>query len=172
MPAIEKLGHVGLFCADLEKMRDFYSRFLGLTITDEDLDRGFVFLSANPKEEHHELALVRPKGEARPTQYLQQMSFIVNSMDDLQDFYRRIKAEGLRINRTVTHGIACSVYFYDPEDNLVEIYYRTGYDVRQPLNAPIDLEQPKEELLKIAKSFEAKLGPSLGARFKQATPRS
>jgi hypothetical protein len=46
-----------LFCDDLEKMGDFYSRFLGLTITDEDLDRGICFLSANPQAEHHELAL-------------------------------------------------------------------------------------------------------------------
>jgi len=171
MPAIEKLGHVGLFCSDLARMRDFYSRFLGLSITDEDLDKGFVFLSADPKHEHHEVVLVRPEGKARQTQDLQQLSFVVASMDDLQEFYGRIKAEGFRINRTVTHGISCSVYFYDPEDNLVELYYRTGYDVRQPLNSPIDLDQPKEELLKIAKSFEAKLGPSLGTGLKTGNPK-
>jgi catechol 2,3-dioxygenase-like lactoylglutathione lyase family enzyme len=171
MPAIEKLGHVGLFCADLERMRDFYSQFLGLTISDEDLDRGYVFLSSNPKDEHHEVVLARARGDTQPTQFLQQLSFIVKSMEDLQAFYQQIKAKGLRVNRTVTHGNACSVYFYDPEDNLVEIYYRTGYNVRQPLNAPIDLEQPKEELLKIAKSFEAKLGPSLGAGLKTDNPK-
>src|SRR5262245_47766876 len=164
MPAIKKLGHVGLYCDDLEKMRDFYNRFLGLTITDEDLDAGYVFLSANPKEEHHEVVLVRAKGENQPTQFLQQLSFIVDSLDDVKDFYRKIKAAEVRINRTVTHGNACSVYFYDPEDNLVEIYYRTGYNVRQPLNSPINLDEPVDELLKTAQSFEQKLGPSRGAR--------
>jgi len=162
MAKILKLGHVGLFCADLKKMRDFYSQFLGLTITDED-GSSFVFLSSNPKEEHHEVVLVLARGDTKPTEYLQQMSFIVSSMEELKDFYTKIKAAGLRINRTVTHGISCSVYFYDPEDNLVEIYYRTGYDVRQPLNAPIDLDRPIDELLQAAKSYEQKLGPSLGA---------
>ena len=161
MAKIGKLGHVGLFCANLKKMRDFYSQFLGLTITDED--GSFVFLSSNPKEEHHEVVLVLARGDTKPTEYLQQMSFIVNSLEELKDFYTKIKAAGLRINRTVTHGISCSVYFYDPEDNLVEIYYRTGYDVRQPLNAPIDLDRPIDELLQTAKSYEQKLGPSLGA---------
>ncbi len=162
MPAITGLGHVGVFCQDLEKMRDFYSRFMGLTIADEDMERGICFLSADPESEHHELALARLRGDAQPTQWLQQLSFIVNSLDDLRQFYHRIQAEGLRIDRTVTHGISCSIYFYDPEDNRVELYYKTGYDIRQPLGESIDLDQPDEELLRFSKSFEATMGPARG----------
>jgi catechol-2,3-dioxygenase len=61
MPHITRLGHVGLFCNDLMKMRDFYSRVMGLAITDEDLERGICFLSADPEAEHHELALAQAK---------------------------------------------------------------------------------------------------------------
>ena len=110
MSAITGLGHVGLYCEDLEKMRDFYSRFLGLTITDEDLDRGICFLSADPQAEHHELALARLRDEAQPTQWVQQLSFVVQSLDELRTFYHRIQAEGLRIDRTVTHGISCLIH--------------------------------------------------------------
>ncbi len=163
MSAITGLGHVGFFCQDLEKMRDFYSRFMGLTITDEDQDRGICFLSAAPESEHHELALARLCDNAQPTQWLQQVSFIVNSLDELRDFYHRIQAEGLRIDRTVTHGISCSIYFYDPEDNRIELYYKTGYDIRQPLGEPIDLDQPNDELLAFSKSFEETMGPARGA---------
>ena len=46
MPQVTRLGHVGLFCNDLLKMRDFYSRIMGLKITDENLERGICFLSA------------------------------------------------------------------------------------------------------------------------------
>ena len=53
MPEISGLGHVGLFCNDLPKMRDFYARVLGLTISDENLERGICFLSAAPEAEHH-----------------------------------------------------------------------------------------------------------------------
>jgi catechol 2,3-dioxygenase-like lactoylglutathione lyase family enzyme len=31
---------------DLEKMRDFYERVIGLTVTDEDDEQGIVFFSA------------------------------------------------------------------------------------------------------------------------------
>ncbi len=140
MPQISRLGHVGLFCNDLMKMRDFYSRVMGLMITDEDLDRGICFLSADPEAEHHELALARAKDPAQKTQNVQQVSFKVQNLDDVRAFYHRLQDEGLRIDRTVTHGIACSVYFYDPEDNRVELYYTTPYKIRQPLGQHIDLD--------------------------------
>ena len=87
MPQISRLGHVGLFCNDLMKMRDFYSRVMGLTITDEDLDRGICFLSADPEAEHHELALARAKAPAQKTQNVQQVSFKVQNLDDVRAFY-------------------------------------------------------------------------------------
>ncbi len=164
MPRITGLGHVGLYCIDLKTMRDFYARVMGLTISDEDLERGICFLSAAPEAEHHELALVQAKDPAEKTHHVQQISFKVERLDDVRVFYHRLRDAGVRIDRTVTHGIACSVYFYDPEDNRVELYYTTPYKVRQPLGAPIDLEQPDDDLLAFAKSFEATKGPPRGAQ--------
>ena len=84
-------------------------------------------------------------------------------MASLRDYYHRIKEEGLRIDRMVTHGISCSIYFWDPEDNRIELYYKTGFDVRQPLGEEIDLDKPAEELLEFSKSFEKTIGPPVGA---------
>jgi catechol 2,3-dioxygenase-like lactoylglutathione lyase family enzyme len=162
MPTITGLGHVGLYCNDLPKMRDFYARVLGLTISDEDAERGICFLSAAPDTEHHELALARAKDPAQKTQNVQQVSFKVGSLDDVRAFYHRLRDAGMKIDRTVTHGIACSVYFFDPEDNRVELYYTTPYKVRQPLGEPIDLDRPDAELLAFAQSFEEKKGPPRG----------
>jgi catechol 2,3-dioxygenase-like lactoylglutathione lyase family enzyme len=164
MPQITRLGHVGLFCQDLLKMRDFYSRIMGLTITDEDLERGICVLSADPEAEHHELALARAKDPAQTTQNVQQVSFKVKSLEDVRAFYHRLQQEGLRIDRTVTHGIACSVYFYDPEDNRIELYYTTPYKIRQPLGQHIDLDKSDDELLTFSQSFEATMGPPRGAQ--------
>ena len=164
MPQVIGLGHVGLFCNDLPKMRDFYARVIGLTISDEDLERGICFLSAAPEAEHHELALVQAKDPAQKTHHVQQVSFKVKSLDDVRAFYHRLTLAGIRIDRTVTHGIACSVYFYDPEDNRIELYYTTPYRVRQPLGAPIDLDRSDDELLAFARSFEATQGPPRGAQ--------
>ncbi len=162
MPQITGLGHVGLFCNDLGTMRDFYTRVLGLTISDENLERGICFLSAAPEAEHHELALVRAKEPGQKTHNVQQVSFKVKSLADVRAFYHRLLDAGIKIDRTVTHGIACSVYFYDPEDNRIELYYTTPYQVRQPLGEPIDLDRPDDELLAFAKSFEESKGPPRG----------
>ena len=164
MPHISGLGHVGLYCTDLGRMREFYAQTLGLTISDENLERGVCFLSAAPESEHHELALVQAKDPAQKTHNVQQISFKVAKLDDVRAFYHRLKAAGTRIDRTVTHGIACSVYFYDPEDNRIELYYTTPYKVRQPLGEPIDLDQPNEALLAFARSFEETKGPPRGAQ--------
>jgi catechol 2,3-dioxygenase-like lactoylglutathione lyase family enzyme len=162
MPRISGLGHVGLYCDDLGKMRDFYARVLGLTITDEDLERGICFLSAQPEAEHHELALVQVREPAQKTRSVQQVSFKVESLDDVRTFHRRLEDAGARIERTITHGIACSVYFFDPEDNRIELYWTTPFNVRQPLGEKIDLERPDHEILAFARSFEETLGPSRG----------
>ena len=164
MPEITGLGHVGLFCHDLRKMRDFYAGVMGLTISDEDLGRGICFLSAAPETEHHELALVQAKEPAQKTHNVQQVSFKVKSLDDVRAFHQRLTAAGARIDRTVTHGIACSVYFFDPEDNRIELYYTTPYQVRQPLGEHIDLGRPDAELLAFAQSFEETKGPPRGAQ--------
>jgi catechol 2,3-dioxygenase-like lactoylglutathione lyase family enzyme len=164
MPEITGLGHVGLYCHDLRKMRDFYAGVIGLAISDEDLERGICFLSAAPEAEHHELALVQAKDPAQKTHNVQQVSFKVRSLDDVRAFHHRLMRAGARIDRTVTHGIACSVYFYDPEDNRIELYYTTPYQVRQPLGEPIDLDRPDDELLAIARSFVATNGPPRGAQ--------
>ena len=164
MPQITGLGHVGLYCDDLGKMRDFYARVLGLTISDENLERGICFLSAAPDAEHHELALVQAREPGQKTHNVQQVSFKVKTLDDVRAFYHRLRQEGMKIDRTVTHGIACSVYFFDPEDNRIELYYTTPYKVRQPLGEVIDLDKPDAELLAFAKSLEEIKGPPRGAQ--------
>jgi len=164
MPTITGLGHVGLYCNDLPTMRQFYAETLGLTISDEDRQRGICFLSAAPDSEHHELALVQAKDPAQKTRNVQQVSFKVPDLESVREFYHRLRAAGMKIDRTVTHGIACSVYFYDPEDNRIELYYTTPYKVRQPLGEPIDLDQPDDALLAFARSFEETKGPPRGAQ--------
>ena len=50
MAKVTSLGHVGLFVSDYDMMRDFYTRVLGFTVTDEAEERGMCFLSAHPEE--------------------------------------------------------------------------------------------------------------------------
>jgi catechol-2,3-dioxygenase len=153
MPRIEGLGHVGVYAGDLMKMRDFYTRVMGLKIADEDLEgRGMTFLSSHPEEEHHEFVLMKGRAAPADAKVIQQISFKVPSVDDLRDFYRRLKKENVRIDRVVSHGNALGLYFFDPEGNRIELYYKTGFPVPQPHGDPINLEDSTEELLAQARA--------------------
>ena len=153
MPRIDSLGHVGIYAEDLMKMRDFYTRVLGLTISDEDLEeRGMTFLTADKDREHHEFVLMKGRVTRDDAKVIQQISFIVPSLDDLKEFHVRLLEEGVEIDRIVSHGIAFGMYFFDPEGNRIELYVRTPYKVPQPLGDPIDLSMANEELEEIAKA--------------------
>ena len=154
MPEVEALGHVGIHVNDLMKQRDFYTRVVGLKVADEDLEgRGMCFLSADPEREHHEFVLMRGREAPEDAKLVQQISFIVPTIDDLRDYYHKFQAENVKIARIVSHGNALGMYFFDPEGNRLELYYRTGFKVPQPYGDPIDLDESNEKLLADARAL-------------------
>jgi catechol 2,3-dioxygenase-like lactoylglutathione lyase family enzyme len=156
---ITGLGHTGLWVTDLEKMRDFYERVIGLTVTDEDEEQGIVFFSSRPGVEHHEFVIQRgrtaPPGSLLP----HQVSWRVDSVETLQMYHHRFKAEGVRVQQEVTHGNAYGIYFFDPEGNRGEVYLRIPRDVRQPFRKTLNLEQPVTEVNAEAERLLAADGP-------------
>jgi hypothetical protein len=49
---------------------------------------------------------------------------------------------------------------------VVEVYYKTGFNVKQGFGAPIDLEtQTDEDIMAFAKSCEKTQGPFQGAKL-------
>lgn len=161
MTSVSRLGHIGISIQDMDKMVDFYTRILGLTVTDGGGPgaRG-VFLSAHPETEHHEFVMGVSPGRKTNAQ---QISFTAGSLDDLKELYQDVKAYGCKIERVVSHGIAFGCYFRDPEDNIVEIYWSTGVDYPQPVGQPIDLELSNEQLLDILNNMPPL--PSATRRF-------
>jgi len=147
MPRVLGLGHIGIYCRDLERMVDFYRDFLGMTVTKQDWERGMVFLSAEPQSVDHEIALMRGRPDNGDPHLINQISMRVASLDDVRTFYRRLKAEGYRIQRVVSHASAVGCYFHDPEDNVAEVFWLTGKPCWVPYSEPIDLEQPDEVVL-------------------------
>ena len=153
MPKVSGLGHVGIFVNDLMKQRDFYSRVMGLEIADEDLEeRGMVFLSAHPDDEHHEFVIMKGRSGPADARVIQQISFKVDTLTELKNFHTVFKQEGVEIQRTVSHGNAFGMYASDPEGNTIEVYYKTGFPVPQPHGDPVDLDDSEETLLDIARA--------------------
>jgi len=146
MPKVTGLGHVGIYVRDPQPMIEFYSGFLGMSVTDRGPDDVIVFLSANPEIEHHEFAMVRSADHKSDPQ---QISFTVATLADLRRFYAEILERGYPVDMVVNHGNAIGCYFRDPEGNVVEVYWHTGKDWPQPYGDPIDLSQSEEELLGI-----------------------
>jgi len=146
MPKVTGLGHVGIYVRDPQLMIEFYSGFLGMSVTDRGADDWIVFLSANPAVEHHEFAMVRSEDHKSEPQ---QISFTVASLADLKNFHAEILDRGFPVEMVVNHGNAIGCYFRDPEGNVVEVYWHTGKDWPQPYADPIDLSQSEEELLGI-----------------------
>lgn len=158
MPAITYIGHVGIYCDDVEKMKDFYTNVLGFKVTDPGPRGSGYFLSAQPEVEHHQILLMA--GGRGDGKVLQQLSMHTGSLAEVREFYHRLKAAGATIYETITHGNAVSVYFADPEGNRLEIYWTTPYWLDAPGVTDIDLEADDETILAAVRAHVAERGGS------------
>jgi catechol-2,3-dioxygenase len=144
--AIQKLGHVGIYANDLENMRDFYSRVVGLKVADEAPNA--VFMSSNPEREHHEFVIFRSSGPEQQT-CVQQISFSCEKLEDVVEYYHRFKDNGVRFRSVTSHGNAVGLYFYDPEANVCEVYWSTPWKAHQPYAVAVDLTRDIDEVKRL-----------------------
>ncbi len=159
MPRVIGFGHVGIFVKDMDLMCEFYSQFLGLTVTDRSDDGRLVFLSTRPEEEHHELLLAR---DPKQKNIFEHFSFRVGSLTDLQTFHSKIRERGYKITRLFNHGNALGCYFLDPEGNQIEVYWPTGLDIAQPKADAIDLTLPEAQIHDILAKMPTRADVALG----------
>lgn len=141
-----EIGHVGLYVSDFDKMLAFYQRVFGFTVTDMDRSekRSIAFLTADPTS-HHQLVLVtgRPEGEQH---LVNQISFRLKTLATLRRVYKQLIETSVPNLEPLTHGIAWSVYFPDPDGNRVEAYVDTPWYITQPHRTTIDLLDPEEKI--------------------------
>jgi len=75
-----------------------------------------------------------------------QLSFKVQTINNLREARERALNNGATKMRNLNHGNALSIYFMDPEDNQVEVYLDTPWYVAQPHGDPLDLNDPDEKI--------------------------
>jgi catechol 2,3-dioxygenase len=143
---IIKVGHVVLKVRDLEKAKQFYCGVLGMTLAKYDPERG-MFLRFN--DYHHDIAIFKTGPDADPPKDNQvglvHVALVVDSLTTVKAWYARLKALGVPIVGTTDHAVTNSVYFEDPEGNVLEIYCdMPDYDWRSRgmgfIARPLDLE--------------------------------
>jgi catechol 2,3-dioxygenase len=137
------LSHMGVFTSQLDAMRSFYVSLLGMAVSDTGVGRHFrrrlVFMTGDPTQ-HHQLVLVgREEGDPQGGAMFQ-LSFKVQSLDEIRLLERRARAQDCADLRAINHGNSWSLYFRDPDGNMVEVYMDTGWYVPQPFADPLALD--------------------------------
>jgi catechol-2,3-dioxygenase len=113
------LAHVVLRTSNLERMVEFYTTFLGGTITHRNEMLSFITYD----NEHHRIALVcipdlAPK--VKKSCGLEHIAFTFPDMSSLLLAYRQRKAHGISPLWSVNHGPTTSMYYKDPDGNMLE----------------------------------------------------
>ena len=149
MTAPAALSHFGIHVTDMARMEEFYTRVLGLLVSDRGaLPSGptLVFLSRDP-DEHHQLVLATGRPPGPGYNVVNQISFKLPALADLKAAHARLKETGQKEFRIVTHGNAWSIYFPDPEGNRVELFVDTPWHTPQPFAEPFDIEAPEDAIM-------------------------
>jgi catechol-2,3-dioxygenase len=132
---IRKIGHVGLYCRDLAKMADFYTRVLGFKVSDVN-EKGMTFLRFGG--DHHSFVLAQMSAEEQKkgagATLLQQIAMEVASLDALKRIRKYLLSQGVNVRGKIKHegpGNDYTFDFDDPEGNRLQFFSdmdRIGWD--------------------------------------------
>lgn len=162
-----RLAHFVLQTTQLPAMRDWYLKVLGAHAVYEN--NSMCFLTFD--EEHHRVALLGlPPGvltDRTPlTTGMAHSAFTFPTLGDLLDKYVELKAAGIEPRVPVQHGLTTSMYYRDPDGNMVELQidnFATPDEATAYMNGPEYAEDP------IGPSFDA---DELNTQFRAGTPES
>lgn len=131
-PAVFRTGHVGLNVSDLPRAREFYRQVFGLEVLGEsaDVSRSWAFLGRGSEVV---LTLWRQSGGTFATDRpgLHHLSFQVDTVEQVQETERRVRALGARIHHggVVPHAEgrdSGGIYFEDPDGIRLEVFAGSG----------------------------------------------
>lgn len=142
---IDRLGHLGLYCEDIDAAGAFYRKHLGLRHTDVlDGDaqhpgpKGY-FYSHNT--DHHSMAMItaalaRSRGPLFDRGItINQLSFQVGTLQEVVEGCEMLREHGVSISRVGRDrpGSNWAAYFQDPDGHTIELFYgmeQIGWDGR------------------------------------------
>lgn len=140
---VTKLGHVGLTVRDIDRTIEFYSRYLGMRLTEkfeypeEKIGHGVAVAAGafiRCDTTHHEMSIFRMRkdilGDDAPDapRYgfgLHHIAFELASPEDLKALYVSMRDGGVEIVNSRKGGPGNQPRFYarDPDGNLLEFYW-------------------------------------------------
>lgn len=121
MSATPTFAHVVFQTSNLPQMRDWYCTVLDAHVVFEG--HGLCFLTFD--EEHHRIALLGVPVELTrksPTAAgMHHSAYTFATLDDLLERYEELETVGIAPLVPIQHGVTTSLYYQDPDENLVEL---------------------------------------------------
>ena len=122
-----KFAHIVFQTAKPQEMRDWYCTVLDAHIVYQDETLSFLTFD----EEHHRVALLHPPIEFQrktaTTAALHHSAYTFDNIDDLLERYAMLRDKGITPAVCIAHGVTTSMYYQDPDRNVVELFYDTKY---------------------------------------------
>ncbi len=112
---VKRLGHATFNTPDLERIVDYWTRIIGLTVVERDKNRAFLATRYG-----EEAIAVQAGGDAS----LVKAAFQIAPGSDLGDVQKELGKHGVKseIRSDVSPGVAKAVSFTDPKGTLLEVY--------------------------------------------------
>ncbi|MDC3086338.1 VOC family protein [Pelagibacteraceae bacterium] len=136
----DNFHHVAFKTLQYDKMVNFYEKLFGCKPLYKSNDIAFLAFD----EEHHRVAIANTKpgvdklnffvkliaqfkewlNRSTPSAVgLDHISYQLNPIDKWFDFYLKAKERGLKPYWTINHGWITGMYYKDPDNNLIEIFF-------------------------------------------------
>lgn len=120
MPAPQKLAHVVLTSNQKDVMTKWYCTVLSARVQYENEMAAFLTYD----EEHHRIAIAQIDGAPRPARGatgLGHIAFTFADLDGLLTTFEDLREKEILPFWAVNHGTTSSIYYADPDQNLVEL---------------------------------------------------
>ena len=154
---LQRIGHILLSVRDVERSKAFYTQVLGFKVLEQDPTHGGVFLSLGehgntldlfPSKNPDAYPQPKPGVGSREGLGVRHTAYAVASEDDFVRAYFSLQDAGVPIHKAIDHTSQKSIYFHDPDDNLLEIVWERPNtreifaQGRSDVDIPITFERP------------------------------
>lgn len=149
----KKLAHIVLQTTQLDALKQWYLAVLDCHVVHENDFLAFLTFD----DEHHRLAIIAIPGlaERTPTTVgLSHSAYTYPTLAALLTKYQDLKSVGITPRVPVQHGVTTSLYYRDPDGNMVELQID---NFATPAEATAYMEGPEYSADPIGPSFDPDL---------------